>query len=245
MKAMILAAGFGTRLHPLTKGIPKALVPLAGRPLLEILLGRLIDAGFDRVAVNAHHYSDQVVTWLHRHPFSGVEIQLSIEQEILGTGGGIKKMISLLGDDEPILVHNVDVLTSLPVQELFQAHRRSKADVTLAVHARQTKRYLLFDDQALLSGRIEADRQSLLVRHPQGDLHQLAFNGIQVIEPMLFLNYSPTCFSSIDLYLTAAAQGARVVGRRMDEWYWRDLGKPGDLAAAEQEISEGRIKLVD
>jgi NDP-sugar pyrophosphorylase family protein len=244
MKAMILAAGFGTRLQPLTQNMPKALVPLAGRSLLEIALSRLANAGFDRIAINAHHFADQIRAWLAAHHYPGMEILLSQEEEILGTGGGIKRMLALLGDDEPILVHNVDVLSALPLQDFFQLHLDSTAVATLAVQARHTKRYLIFDDTAALCGRAgEHFQDPTLVQAPRGNHHFLAFNGIQVIEPRLFQNCEKVSFSSIDLYLAAAGRGERVAGRRMDEWYWRDLGKTADLEAAGREIKEGLITL--
>lgn len=243
MKAMILAAGFGTRLHPLTLSTPKALVPLAGCSLLEITLSRLAAAGFDRIAVNVHHFTDQIRAWLDLHPFPGLQISLSEEKEILGTGGGIKRMISLLGDDEPILVHNVDVLTALPLRSLYRAHVRSSALATLAVQARTTKRYLVFDGRGNLCGRAGSEGgEAELVRVPLGRLRYLAFNGIQVISPALFTGHAEERFSSVDLYLAAAREN-RVRGWRMDDWYWRDLGKPADLEAAEEEFAAGVIRI--
>ncbi|HNW58753.1 MAG TPA: sugar phosphate nucleotidyltransferase [bacterium] len=244
MNAMILAAGFGTRLLPLTRDLPKALVPLAGRPLLEITLRRLIAAGFDRIAVNSHHFAGLVRAWLAAHPMPGAEILLSEESEILGTGGGIARMISLLGAEQPVLVHNVDVLTALPLQELYAAHVRLEAAATLAISERTTQRYLVFDDEARLCGRADASRQKLeLVRPPAGAPHCFAFNGIQVITPRLFADAPERSFSSIDRYLAAAAAAERVFGWRMDAWYWRDLGKPADLEAAAADMDKGRIRL--
>lgn len=244
MRAMILAAGFGTRLHPLTQSLPKALVPLAERPLLEILLRRLTAAGFDRIAVNAHHLASQVRDWLAVHPFSGAEILLAEEAEILGTGGGIAGMIPLLGSDQPILIHNVDVLSTLPLAGFYRDHGLLRAEATLAIQERPTKRYLVFDDQAQLCGRAGADRQNPeLVCPPHGALHFFAFNGIQVIEPRLFKGGAAPAFSSVDHYLAAAAAGARILGRRMDEWYWRDLGRLADLEAAAGDIGRGLVSL--
>ena len=243
MNAMILAAGYGTRLHPLTLTLPKALVPLAGKPLLGIILERLAAAGFDQIAVNAHHFSIQIRAWLELHPLPGVQIHLSEEEEILGTGGGIKRMISLLGDDKPILVHNVDVLSALPLRSFYLSHARGRAVATLAVQARSTKRYLVFDSRGDLCGRAGVeDGEAELVRAPQGRLRYLAFNGIQVIEPALFVGQAEKEFSSVDLYLEAAREQS-VRGWRMDAWYWRDLGKPVDLEAAEREIAAGLIRI--
>ncbi|HOT97244.1 MAG TPA: sugar phosphate nucleotidyltransferase [bacterium] len=244
MNAMILAAGFGTRLHPLTQNRPKALVPLADHPLLEISLRRLMAAGFDRIAVNAHHFAEQVREWLAGHPYPGAQIYLEEESEILGTGGGIAGMIPLLGSDQPILVHNVDVLSTLPLRSFYDAHRRLEPEATLAIQQRKTERYLVFDDQARLCGRASAERHNQeLICTPRGQLHYFAFNGIQVIEPRLFLNAPTHAFSSIDHYLEAAAAGARIIGLRMDEWYWRDLGRPADLEAAAEDITGGLVSV--
>lgn len=244
MKAMILAAGFGTRLAPYTQKAPKALVQLAGQPLLALILQRLIAAGCDRIAINVHHFADQVADWLAAHEHPGIDILISVEEEILGTGGGIERMVPLLGTDEPILVHNVDVLSNLPLRELVRAHREQHNRATLAVSSRQTRRHLLFDEAAQLCGRAGSDNQEpQFVRKPEGGLQLLAFNGIQVIDPLLFQEHEEPRFSSVDLYLEAAARGEKVSGWRMDAWYWRDLGKPYDLEAAEKDVAEKIISL--
>lgn len=244
MKAMILAAGFGTRLAPYTQKAPKALVQLAGQPLLGLTLQRLITAGFDQIAINVHHFAGQVSDWLARQDYQGVKILISVEEEILGTGGGIKRMVSLLGTAEPILVHNVDVLSDLPLRDFYLAHRERLDRATLGVSSRQTRRHLLFDAAAQLCGRSGSDSQEpAFVRKPDGGLQLLAFNGIQVIDPRLFQEHGEQRFSSVDLYLAAAARGEKVSGWRMDGWYWRDLGKPYDLEAAEKDIADKIISV--
>ncbi|NOY59509.1 MAG: NTP transferase domain-containing protein, partial [Calditrichaeota bacterium] len=147
MKAIILAAGFGTRLLPLTKEVPKALIRLAGKPLLEIVLKKMLTSGFDEIAVNVHHHADKIQSYLddfmQNHK---AKIYVSYEPEVLDTGGGIKKMIPLLGTDEPILVHNVDIISNINLHELFEKHKHLNSDVSLAVQQRKTNRYLLFDE---------------------------------------------------------------------------------------------------
>ncbi len=245
MRAMILAAGFGTRLRPLTDKTPKALIPVAGKPLLAHVLQRLQHAGFDEIAINGHHLADQLVEFLATYAAETLKIHLSIEAEILETGGGIKKMIPLLGSDAPILVHNVDVFSDLPLERLYEAHLRHGNRATLALQSRPTRRYLLFDESHLLCGRMAADaRRCEWVRQPRGKPLPWAFNGIQVIDPLLFGNYPADKFSSIDAYLRAAGRGERIMGHQMDDCYWRDVGKWTDLQEIESDLSQRNIRFL-
>lgn len=242
MRAMILAAGLGTRLYPLTNDTPKALIQLAGRPLLDIVLTQLIKHGFNEIAINIHHHADQVRDYLKKRDRGDTIIHCSFEESILGTGGGIKKMVPLLGTDEPILVYNVDVLTNLDLSALYQRHLRSGVSATLAVQSRETKRYLLFDENGLLCGRVTAERpEPHFVRKPEGGISFRAFNGIHVIEPTQYLDNSEKQFSSIDFYLQLAASEKKILEYRMDQIYWRDLGRLQNLQDAEKDIKEGHI----
>lgn len=243
MKAMILAAGFGTRLRPMTERRPKALVELAGEPLIAHLLRRLSYEGFTEVAINLHHEAAQLAEYLSCFSCGPLKLHLSFEEEILDTGGGIKKMVPLLGCSAPILVHNVDVLSDISFQSLYAFHHKHENCATLCVQDRKSKRYLVFDEQRLLSGRAWAgETEMAMVREPTGMLQCLAFNGIQIIDPQLFLRYPSDKFSSVDLYLHAAAHGERIMGWRMEGNYWRDLGKPFDLQQAEEDIRQRRYK---
>ena len=158
MKAMILAAGLGTRLRPLTNDRPKALVEVAGRTLLEITLSRLRVFGVREVMVNVHHFGDMVVAYLKRNDNFGMRIEVSREDELLDTGGGLKKAgWFFLEDssslDEPFILHNVDVISTIDLGRMAQFHREHQALATLAVQERETSRYLLFDEQGRLCGR--------------------------------------------------------------------------------------------
>lgn len=239
MNAMILAAGKGTRLGPLTDRLPKALMPLVGRPLLAILLEKLAQAGFDQVAINAHHHADLIADFLHRHCWPGMTINLSFETDLLDTGGGLVRMMDFLPADQPILVHNVDVLSTLDLAQLVTYHQNQKAMVTLAVQSRPSQRLLAFTEEMTLAGRAgqQTDRLTQLGRHAY------AFNGIHVVEPQILLQAPRTCFSSIEHYLQLAAQGVQVIGFVADRYYWRDLGKPEDLKSAEEDVLSGRFVL--
>lgn len=243
MKAMILAAGYGTRLRPLTDVTPKALIKIHNTPLIEFVLKKLLRAGFTEIAVNVHHHADQVEEYLQGHPLSSSHIRISREPKILDTGGGIKKMLDLSGTDQPVLVHNVDVLSNIDLQDMFSRHVASGALATLAVQDRETKRYLLFDKEAHLCGRESAEKGRELVRQVNGEVKRLAFNGIQIISPAIFSEYPEKRFSSIDVYLAQAARGGKVSAYRMEGWYWRDLGKPQDLQEAERDIVSGKFSI--
>jgi NDP-sugar pyrophosphorylase family protein len=239
MKAMILAAGFGTRLRPLTDQLPKALIPLSGMPLLQIVLENLSQIGCAEVAVNVHHYAEQIIDYLNCHSWPHMKVLVSYEEQLLDTGGGLVRMMRLLDPQEPVLVHNVDVLTNLNMIELLQYHHQRQAMVTLVVQKRMSKRLLLFDEKMQLMGRA----------HGQSDLPDdgrsccYAFNGIQVLNPTAFQAAPPPPFSSIDHFIHLADHGQKVVGFAMDRGYWRDLGKPDDLLQAHEDIRCGKIVL--
>lgn len=244
MKAMILAAGFGTRLHPITQDTPKALIRLAGHTLLEIALARLSRFGFDEIAVNLHHHAEKVDEFVRSLRLESTTLHLSYEEKILGTGGGVKKMAGFFTTDEPILVHNVDVLTDLDLTAFYQKHLRSGAIATLAVQSRETKRYLLFDGEGILCGRVTAENpQPQFVRRPSAGIGFRAFNGLQVIHPEYFLAHKAEQFSSVDLYMELAGRGEKIAEYRMEGSYWRDLGKSADLQQAEEDIRRGLITI--
>ena len=147
MKAMIFAAGLGTRLRPLTDHTPKALVSVAGKPMLERVILRLKEAGFNDITVNIHHFGEQIIEFLRANNDFGITIHLSDERDmLLDTGGGIKKARPFLDGNEPFLVHNADILSDINLAELYRHHRESNAEATLLVSQRQTSRYLLLDD---------------------------------------------------------------------------------------------------
>ena len=241
MKAMILAAGLGTRLRPLTDDRPKALVEVAGRTLLEITLARLRDFGIREVIVNVHHFADMVVDYLKKNGNFGMRVEVSREDVLLDTGGGLKNAAwFLLRDsnlvDEPFIVHNVDVLSAIDLQRMVQFHMERRALATLAVQDRETSRYLLFDEQLQLCGR-RAGRAGRveLVRSSQ-QTQALAFSGIHIISPrLLAMMKEEGAFSIIPTYLRLAGQGEGILAFRADEYYWRDLGKPENVAQAASE----------
>jgi NDP-sugar pyrophosphorylase family protein len=244
MRAMVLAAGLGTRLRPLTNNRPKALVEVAGRTLLEITLTRLRTFGVREVIINLHHLADMVVEYLKTNGNFGMRIEVSREDELLDTGGGLKKAAwFFLQDsnrcDEPFLLHNVDVISSIDLGRMAQFHQHNQALATLAVQDRETSRYLLFDEQLQLCGRRAGrDRNPEVVRPAQQPL-ALAFSGIHVISPRLLpLIKEEGVFSIVTSYLNLAAQGEKILAFRADRYYWRDLGKPENVAQAAEDLEK-------
>ena len=242
MKAMVLAAGLGTRLRPLTDDRPKALVEVAGRTLLEITLTRLRSFGVDQAIINVHHFADMVVDYLKVHNNFGMRIEISREEVLLDTGGGLKKAAHFFlkhGDaEQPFIVHNVDVISTIDLQRMIQFHNTSRALATLAVQQRETSRYLLFDDSLQLCGRRSGrDGEPELARqttHPEA----LAFCGIHVISPRLLnLMTEEGAFSIIPTYLRLAAQGEKIQAFRADEYYWKDMGTPENIAQATKDLA--------
>jgi NDP-sugar pyrophosphorylase family protein len=217
---MVLAAGLGTRLRPLTNDRPKALVEVAGRTLLEITLARLREFDIHDVIINVHHFADAVIEYLKSHSNFGMHLEISREDILLDTGGGVKKAGWFLKGEEPFILHNVDVISTIDLARMVQFHIDNRALATLAVHDRKTSRPLLFDDQLRLCGRAEPGSG-------------LAFSGIHVISPRIFdLIEEDGVFSIVTSYLNLAKRGEKIVAFRADEYRWRDLGKPEDLKKA-------------
>jgi NDP-sugar pyrophosphorylase family protein len=244
MLAMILAAGHGTRLKPITDHLPKALVKIHSKTLLEIQIENLIRHGFDHLIINTHHLADQIRDFIAFKKYPA-RIELSYESRLLDTGGGIKKMAREMTGDEPILVHNVDVISSLDLRDFYQHHKMTGADVTLAVQKRRTTRPLVFDERGQLCGRGSADGSRLIdsVCVPHGKISFFGFNGIQIIHPGDFVEFPPDRFSSIDLYLHLSQLKKKVLCCPMDDCYWRDLGRIQDLQAIEEDIHKGTVSL--
>ncbi len=232
---MIFAAGLGTRLRPLTNDRPKAMVELREMPLLEIIIRRLRYFGYRDIIINVHHYSKMIVDFLAEKKNFGIEITVSDESEmVLETGGGLKKA-SWFFDNEPFLVHNVDVLTNLNYHEILAFHQNNNAIATLAIRDRSTSRYLLFDDKNVLSGWKNIKTGEVrMSKNEAKNTHPLAFSGIHIIEPRLLkaMNHAGK-FSIIDTYLEIAKQDT-IVGFDHTNGIWLDVGKPESLVKGEE-----------
>ena len=249
MKAMIFAAGLGTRLRPLTDDRPKALVEIDGRTLLELVLARLRDFGIRDVVINAHHFADKLIEYLEAHDNFGMRVDVSREEVLLDTGGGLKKAAHFfLADsravyaDEPILVHNVDVLSTIDLARMAEVHTANKALATLAVQERKTSRYLLFDEHMQLCGRRIGGVATAEIVRPSRHVHPLAFAGIHIISPRLLTKLTESgSFSIIVSYLRLAGEGETIFAFRADAYAWQDLGQPEDLKQAAKDLKEQRL----
>jgi NDP-sugar pyrophosphorylase family protein len=246
MKAMVLAAGLGTRLRPLTNDRPKALVEISGHTLLEITLRRLASFGIREVIVNVHHFADMVGDYLKKNNNFGMRIEISREDVLLDTGGGLKKAAWFFlkgGNPEPFLIHNADVISAIDLDQILKAHRETNALAMLAVQNRSTSRYLLFDEHNQLCGRRAGDGPPEMVR-PAKKTDAFAFSGIHVISPhLLSMMTEEGTFSIITTYVRLAAQGERISAFRADEYYWRDLGKPESITQAAKDIGTGAVRI--
>jgi mannose-1-phosphate guanylyltransferase len=246
MKAMILAAGLGTRLRPLTDNRPKALVQIAGHTLLEITLSRLRAFGIREVIINVHHYADMIIEYLKRNDDFGMHIVVSREEVLLDTGGGLKKAAYFFLEgsntvEQAFILHNVDVISTIDFQRMVHFHIENRALATLAVQDRETSRYLLFDGQLQLCGRRSGREEAELVRSSQ-QVRALAFSGVHVISPRLFqMMTEEGAFSIITSYLHLAAQGEQILAFRADDYHWRDLGKPDNLVQAAWDLNHNGV----
>lgn len=242
MKAMILAAGLGTRLRPLTDNRPKALVELGGRTLLEITLVRLREFGIRDVIINVHHFADMMLEYLKAKQNFGMRVEVSREGVLLDTGGGLKQAAWFFSQnsnssEEPFIIHNVDVLSTIDLGRMLDFHKQHQALATLAVQNRETSRYLLFDDWLQLCGRRAGREGKQELVKPAGNTQALAFCGIHIISPRIFpLISEEGVFSIVPVYLRLAARGERILAFRADQYYWRDLGRPEHIAQAEEDL---------
>ena len=247
MKAMIFAAGLGTRLKPLTDTMPKALVPVCGQPLLYHVITKLVGSGYDDIVVNVHHFPDQIIHYLHSHDF-GAHISVSDERDFLReTGGGIRYAQSLLTDSfaslgmtgEPFLVHNVDIVSNLDLNWLREQHRED-ALATLVVSERKTQRYFLFDEDGRLKGWTNIATGEVRSPFPDIDPDQcrkLAFAGVHLISPAIFDAFEQfgfgERFSIVDFYLKACAEYP-IYGVVPPDFTMVDVGKKETLSEAER-----------
>jgi NDP-sugar pyrophosphorylase family protein len=238
--AMILAAGLGTRLQTLTHDKPKALVEVNGKPLLQHSIEHLIDNGFHHIVINVHHFGKQIIDFVAHHNFDA-EIQISDERDLLmDTGGGIIKATPLFKNSKAVLVHNVDIISDVNLNELSQQFLASKDDAWLLTQDRETNRKLLFDTENQLVGWMNKAEQRFKWVDDSGSgvstgsttLNEMAFSGMHFFRSNLFAEFERKPQSVIDLYLKLAKNN-RIISKPIHPNYWFDLGKPEQVNAAE------------
>jgi NDP-sugar pyrophosphorylase family protein len=241
MKAMIFAAGLGTRLKPLTDNLPKALIPIAGKPLLEHIILKLKAAGYDEIIVNIHHFADKIIDFLKVNNNFGIRIEVSDERDLLlDTGGGIKKAAWFFDDGKPFLVHNVDILSNVDLSALHHQHLRTNSLATLVVSKRTTFRYLLFDDDLRLKGWVnEKTGETKPAQLNKLECYnKLAFSGIQILSPKIFdlMNEYEPKFPIMDFYLSNA-DNQTICGFIPENFSMIDVGKLDVLENAERFVA--------
>ena len=250
---MIFAAGLGTRLKPYTDHCPKAMVEVAGRPMIAHQLMKLRGAGFQRVVINVHHYAEQIIDYVNANNGFGLDIAFSDERgQLLDTGGGIRKALPLFDTDGPVLIHNVDIFSNADLDKLYTNHIETGADASLLVSQRNTSRYLVFDDEDYLVGwknmqtgevrtafdGLQAALESL---NEDGGRYRLrAFSGIHVISPTLFplLEQEGEVFSITNFYWENSVYHCIRSVEAPKGFQWVDAGKPEALAKAEEIVKE-------
>lgn len=246
MKAMIFAAGLGSRLKPLTDTMPKALVPVAGCPMLEHVILKLKASGFTEIVINIHHFGEQIIDFLKTNNDFGLTIHISDERDrLLDTGGGIRKArLFFENSGEPFLVHNVDILSDMNLKELYDFHMQSGSVATLLASRRTTSHYLLFDTERKLRGWINKDTGQVKpegFHYDESLYREYAFSGIHVFSPAVFrLMEAPRWegkFSIMDFYLATCGQ-TDYSGYLAEKLELIDIGKPETLARAEEFVKK-------
>lgn len=250
MNALIFAAGLGTRLRPLTVSCPKALVEVDGEPMLRRVIMRVKDAGADHIVVNVHHFPDMIIDYLRREDNFGTDIRVSDERDrLLDTGGGLLKAMALFDNDDPILLHNADILTDSPLRRHMAAHAESGADATLLLSDRKSSRRLLFDQSGRMRGWARADFSEV---RPAGldatGLQALAFGGVHVVsrslEPLLaeYAGRRGPVFSITDFYVEMCGRAVIRGFSPAERFSWFDIGRQASLEAAREALRSHTVR---
>ena len=238
MKAMIFAAGKGTRLKPFTNNTPKALVKVNGTPMLEIIIKKLIKAGVNEIIINVHYLANQIIDFLKLNNNFGIRIEISHEkEELLDTGGGLKKAAWFFDDNEPFILHNVDVISNIDLKGMIDFHNKNKALATLAVRKRTSSRYFIFNDKQELSGWENTKTSEKIISRTSEEYTSLAFSGIHIISPAIFNNIKQEGkFSIVQNYLELSKNNL-ILAYQHDKTYWFDIGNSEKLDVAEKYIN--------
>lgn len=243
MKAMIFAAGLGTRLQPLTNNKPKALVEVNGISILERTINHLIDFGVNEIIINVHHFAEKIIAFLKQNNNFGIKISISDETEmLLETGGGLKKASWFFDNNKPFFVVNGDILSNINLSDLYEFHLNTNAIATLAVRNRETQRYFLFNQENKLCGWKNTKTNEIIKTQVDENLNQLAFSGIQVISPEIFKFLTQEGAFSITGTYIELSKNYTISGYKHDQDYWFDLGTIEKLEIAEKYLNEKKIK---
>jgi NDP-sugar pyrophosphorylase family protein len=238
MKAMIFAAGLGTRLAPITNNKPKALVEVAGKPMLELLIDRLKNFGFNYIVINVHHFADQIIDFVNSKDF-GVEIIISDERDcLLNTGGGLKNVQKYFNEGDVFLLHNVDIFSEIDLNEMMAFHRKSQNLVTMAVQHRKSTNFLLFDETSRLCGWKSYKTQSEIISTPKSHYDEMAFSGIYVFNYEIFNAMTKQGSFAIIPELLEVSKKYRLGAYVHDDKFVLDLGKHEAIIECEKYLSK-------
>lgn len=231
-----MAAGIGSRLLPLTKDTPKALIEIQGIPMIDLVIRRLINFGYDHIIINLHYLGKQIEDYCHTKDNFGITIDFIYEEKLLDTGGSIRNAAPLLKDDEPVLLHNVDVLSDIDFQAFNQFHHSNNADISLAVQNRKTDRYFLFNKTNRLIGWKNIKTNEIILQHlAKGKIAPLAFSGIHLVNQNVIEHIAKGDESvfSITKYYVKYCKDLKIVGFLHDHSFFMDMGKHENLKFAE------------
>lgn len=236
---MIFAAGLGTRLRPLTHNIPKALVEVHGKPMLEWVILRFISYGIKNIIINLYHHADQIIDFLKSKNNFGINIELSLEEMLLDTGGGLKKAAWFFKNERSFFIQNSDILTNIDLRKMFAHHTHTQSDVTLSTRSRMTSRYLLFKpDQTLCGWKNINDNKYIWVHEPINEYTELAFSGIHLLSTAVLNDLSTqSVFPIIPEYLRLAKK-YKITSFNSDAYKWSDLGNKSNLSDVTNIFSE-------
>ena len=232
MKAMIFAAGAGTRLHPLTHQIPKALVEVGGRTMLEHTILHLKNYGVKNIVINIHHFPEMIEEFVRKNNAFGMDIAFSKEDRLLDTGGGLKKAAWFFDEQSPIILHNVDVLSNLDLSELYRTHLHNRPLATLAVRKRETSRYLLFDRDNRLCGWENTKKGEIKLIRNIEQPQRMAFSGIHIADPVLLQKMPNKEVHPITETYLELGKEQKIMAYREEQSYWFDIGNLENLEKA-------------
>jgi len=237
MKAMIFAAGKGTRLKPLTDNTPKALIKVNGTPMIELVIKKLISIGVREIIINVHHFANQIINFLNTNNNFGIKIEISDESDkLLDTGGGLKKASWFFDTNEPFILHNTDIISDIDLLDMIAFHKNNNALATLAVRKRESNRYFLFNNNFDLCGWENIKTTEKIISKKSTLLNQFAFSGIHIINPIIFNYLNQTCkFSIVNSYLELS-KNKTIKGFDHTTDYWFDVGDTKKLEIAEKHI---------
>lgn len=239
MKAMIFAAGHGTRLKPLTDSKPKALVEINKITLLEHTINKLIACGVSEIIINVHAFADQIIAFLNSKNRFNIRIEISDERDLLlETGGGLKKAAWFFNNNKPFIVHNVDILSDIDLNEMIQQHIASGSLATLAMEKRDTSRYFLLNQNFEICGWENSKAKVKIISKSGKISHKLAFSGIHIINPAIFDYFKDDNLFSITSKYLELSKMHKIMAYQPKNTYWFDVGKPDDLRKAEKFLSE-------